>query len=77
MDKIALRNLLANVDAGTTDGGDNVAIALATYFDNHLHKPEGSDDEFDEELGWSNWVIQQVNATLDAMVEVAISIKSA
>jgi hypothetical protein len=69
---MALRNLLGSVDAGTTHGGDNVAIALATYFDMHLHKPEGADDEIDDEVGWSNWVVEQVNATLDALVAVAV-----
>lgn len=36
----------------------NVAIALASYFSDHLDRPE--DDEEGED-GWGVWVIEQTN----------------
>jgi hypothetical protein len=62
MDKIDRRNAIGGI---TLPGGDNVAIALAMYFDGHPAKP---DEEIDDQLGWTPWVIEQVNATLDAIV---------
>ena len=64
-----LRNLLGSIEAGTTGSHDNLAIAIATYFDG-FPKPEN--DEHNGELGWSQWVIDQTNATLDAIAEKAI-----
>lgn len=67
-DKHVLRNTIGSVDAGvfpdTWGGSDNVAIALATYFDGHPLKP---DDGEQDDTGWHPWVIQQVDATLDAI----------
>ena len=57
------------VKAGNLDNAwsDNVAIALANYFDGHLKKPI----EEDGEHGWTPWVIEQTDATLDAIAEAA------
>jgi len=52
------RNDIAAVTAGSDDTWDNVAIALASYFSDHLDRPE--DDEEGED-GWGVWVIEQTN----------------
>ena len=72
MDKIELRNRFGNVMAGNLKGpvADNLAIALCMYFDNDPEKPCEAEDE---QLGWTPWVIEQVNATLDALVEEAVN----
>lgn len=68
MDKHDLRNKIGSVGAGvfpdTWGGSDNVAIALATYFDGHPLKP---DDGEQDDNGWHPWVAEQVDATLDAI----------
>lgn len=58
------RNDIAAVTAGSNAGWDNVATALASYFSDHLDRPE--DDEEGED-GWGIWVIEQTNITLDAI----------
>ena len=58
------RNDIACVPVGNGATFDNVAIALASYFSDHLDRPE--DDEEDED-GWGVWVIEQTNITLDAI----------
>lgn len=71
MDKLALRNVLGCVPAGTWQEGlfaDNVAIALCSYFDSLPMKPQ----EEECEHGWTPWVIEQTNATLDMLAESAI-----
>jgi hypothetical protein len=55
------RNIIGCVECG----GDNVAIALATYFESHPNRPE--DDEDDE--GWGAWVKEKANDTLDRVAE--------
>lgn len=58
------RNDIAGVPAGAEIASDNVAIALASYFSDHVSRPEN--DEVGEE-GWGAWVIEQTNITLDAI----------
>lgn len=58
------RNDIAAVTAGSNAGWDNVATALATYFSDHLDRPEGDEEGED---GWGVWVIEQTNITLDAI----------
>jgi len=53
-----LRNKIGCIDAG----GDNVAIALASYFEGHMGRPE---NDRDDDLGWGPWVVEQTNAVLD------------
>jgi len=45
------------------EGGDNIAIALASYFDGHSARPKN--DPEDTELGWGVWVIEKTNDALD------------
>lgn len=64
MDKDEYRNKIGCLDALTEDeGGDNIAIALATYFDGHFMRPEN--DQIDDELGWGELVIEKTNDALD------------
>lgn len=69
---IELRNLIGSVPAGTA-GDDNLAIALATYFSDHIARPK--DDKTDSETGWGEWVMERTNATLDAIVAVVMEVK--
>jgi len=45
---------------------DNLSIALATYFSSHPDKPD--DDDFNDELGWSQWAIDKTNDVLGRIV---------
>jgi hypothetical protein len=68
MPNIELRNKIGSLPTRPSDeGGDNIAIALALYFDRHVDRPE--DDLVDTELGWGTWVMEQTNAALDSIVE--------
>lgn len=71
MDKFEARNRIGHAMAGNLPfhSTDNVAIALATYFEEHPHKP---DEEVDDELGWTPWVVEQVNFTLDAIAKALL-----
>ena len=66
MTKVDLRNLIANIDAGDMVLADCVGIALTSYFEYHLDRPD--DDEIGED-GWSIWALRQTNYTLDAIVD--------
>lgn len=64
---IQLRYIIGDIPAGNTlNYGENVAIALASYFSGHIDRPY--DDPIDSETGWSEWCISQTNTTLDAIV---------
>lgn len=67
MTKEELRNLIANVTAGDMVPADCVGIALASYFEDHMDRPD--DDEIGE-YGWSVWATKQTDHTLDAIVDV-------
>ena len=66
--KNKLRNKLGSMsimsDRCATD--DNLAIALATYFEDLPECPKG---DFNDELGWSQWAIDKTNNLLDRIVE--------
>ncbi len=66
--KIKLRNEIGSIsimnDGCATD--DNLAIALGTYFEG---LPECPEDDFNDELGWSQWAIDKTNDILDRIVK--------
>ena len=61
-DKIKLRNLIANAEI---EDSDNLAIIIATYYDDHPRCPSEPDDT---ETGWKPWVMEQTDRILDAAV---------
>jgi hypothetical protein len=70
------RNIIGNIDALEGDmGGDNIAIALAMYFDDHPARP--SDDPIDTDLGWGEWVMEKTHSALDRIAAAIITVQSA
>jgi hypothetical protein len=68
MSKVEQRNRIGFIfveDDGAR--GDNLAIALASYFSGHMDRPE--DDPDDTETGWGEWVIAKTNRALDRIAE--------
>jgi hypothetical protein len=58
MDKKEIEKMNKVGSIPVIDGGsvtdDNLAIALATYFEDHPDRPET--DEINDETGWGDWV---------------------
>ena len=70
MKRDPLIDFIADVPMGRDDvWADNLAIALCSYFDGHMGRPE--DDEDDDETGWGPWVIERVNEALEDIAAVA------
>ena len=62
-DEIAERNRIGSIFVEDCGGaGDNLAIVLASYFEEHNDKP--ADTEIDSETGWSQWAIEKTNRAL-------------
>jgi hypothetical protein len=63
MDKKEIEKMNKVGSIPVIDGGsvtdDNLAIALATYFEDHPDRPET--DEINDETGWGDWVIEKVD----------------
>lgn len=49
---------------------DNLTIVLASYFERHIDHPE--DDDIDNDLGWSDWVIKKTNEALKLLGEQTV-----
>lgn len=49
--------------------GDNLAIVLVSYFEDHIDRP--LDDPNDEETGWGVWSIKKTEEALDHIAEQA------
>jgi hypothetical protein len=72
MSNIEMRNRFGCLDIERNRVGcDNLAIALASYFDKHVDRPE--DDPIDSEVGWGVWVMAKSNEALDIIAEQAKS----
>lgn len=77
MDKIKLRNLLGNLPAipfepGVSDStGDNIAIALASYFEGHDDRPK-DDPPSEVSESWGKWTIERTDDALDRIVSMVI-----
>jgi hypothetical protein len=74
--KVDLRNLIEGIDVLPESeisvfGSDNLAIALASYFEGHLARPD--DDETDTELGWSKWAIAHTHDLSDRIVAALLT----
>jgi hypothetical protein len=67
-EKERLRNIIGSLpiinDGRATD--DNVAIAIGTYFEG---LPECPENDFNDEIGWSQWAVDQTNDALDRIVD--------
>ncbi len=50
------------------ENGDSLAIALCTYFSEHLDCP---DEEEDDETGWKPWVSKRCDMALAAIADAA------
>ena len=65
-DQITARNEIGGLGVlGDTMADDNLAIALASYFESRLDCP---DDDHDDDTGWSQWAIDRTNDLLDRIV---------
>jgi len=51
------------------NSSDTLAVALCTYFDNHLDKPD--DDQSDDDNGWHPWVSEMADKALKLITETA------
>lgn len=64
-EEVRRRNIIGGFSIEEGDG-DNLAIALACYFEKHMNRPEN--DPEDTELGWSDWVMEKTETAL-GMIE--------
>jgi hypothetical protein len=64
----AMRHAIASVNIESDATGDNLAIALCTYFEDHLDCP---DEEEDDECGWKPWVSRMCDRALDRIAQAA------
>jgi hypothetical protein len=74
MTKPELRNLIANLPAiafkpGVTDStGDNIAIALASYFEEHDDRPKDDPPSWQSD-SWGTWTLEKVDDAIDRIIE--------
>lgn len=65
-----LRNKIGSISAMKKDDctDDNLAIVIASYFEEHLDKPKNA--EIDDEIGWSFWAVEKTNCLLDRIIKI-------
>lgn len=54
---------------------DTLAIALCSYFEDHMDRPE--DDPTDDEYGWGKWVVKKCDEALDLITAEAMRVPRA
>lgn len=67
MTKNEKRNYLGNIYVEDDPTSDNLAIALASYFEKHIDRPD--EDPAWEDTEWGQWVIEKTNRALDRIAE--------
>lgn len=60
-------HILNSLDVENGGFSDNLSIVLATYFEEHLDRPE--DDIEHPEFGWGNWTIKKTDEAFEYMAE--------
>ena len=64
-----IKGLIAGTDAAASDySGDNVAVALCSYFEDHGARPH-DDEPVSDEHCWGAWVEEQYAATVYAIAD--------
>lgn len=67
MDKDKLIDILNSVEVEPGVFSDNLAIVLASYFEEHLDRPK--DDPTDTDVGWGVWTVEKVNESVEYISE--------
>lgn len=63
-----LKEEFGSMPMSDSPGGDNLAIALATYFSDHLERPENDEET---ETGWGEWVESRTNDVIERLAHIA------
>jgi hypothetical protein len=62
-------NRLGGIPVEDCPRSDNLAIVLATYFSEHMDRPENDPENTD--LGWGEWVLKKTDEAL-ALIHAAV-----
>ena len=67
-----LKEEFARMPMSDSIGDDNLSIALATYFSDHLDRPENDEET---ETGWGQWVESRTDDILERLAEIAKKVR--